>query len=211
MSIATSKVSPTRCLAQTWILASPLLLASCGTQVIEQADRIDAFEHMMSDVGHMVQKYQPISFTEMTSLPTTGAAAYAGYVNGIMSNRTDSVPDAFVGRISVQVAFDEANMVSGTAGDFLDDQGFSLAGNLNLSGGRLDRMGDPASDPTFTFNGNGHLTDRDGQVLTVTSSFQGDFLGGTGEGIGGDILGKVTVNDVEQRLGGLFILERRDW
>jgi hypothetical protein len=74
----------------------------------------------------------------------------------------------------------------------------------------LDRAGNPETDATFTFDGNGALVDSNNSRLSMTMLFEGDFLNAGATGLGGNVLGTLTENGVGQTLEGLFIMEIDD-
>lgn len=162
-------------------------------------------EETTNATNRMVSDFTPIQYTDLNTLPTSGTANYQGYISAQLSNTSDDITDALRGELSVSVDFGSADIVSGTAQNFLDQDGAQLSGTLSLSDGVLDRTGDPVSDATFTFEATGDLTDSNGRILMVETAFEGDFLETNHTGIGGDLAGRVTVDGEDQSLGGFFI------
>ncbi|MGJ8590072.1 MAG: hypothetical protein ACSHXW_18330 [Yoonia sp.] len=98
-------------------------------------------------------------------------------------------------------------MVTGSAYDFIDEESTQLDGALTLSGGTLVDV-DQASDATFTFGGEGSLTDASDNTLDIKLAFSGDFLGEGADAVGGDVNGSVVVNGAtSESLAGIFISE----
>lgn len=166
---------------------------------------MSALELKRDAADQMFADFTPAEYTDLTALPTSGAVIYSGFVSGVLSNTDDSITDTLIGDLSVNVSFEGPEMVSGIANGFLDDDGNMLTGELNLSGGALDRDGDPNVDATLTFEGSGELTAASGDVLIINTDFSGDFLGEQLEAIGGEAIGQVTVDGINQSFGGGFI------
>lgn len=152
---------------------------------------------------------EPTNYTALSSLPTSGTATYDGYFSGTLSNTTDNVTDSLIGALSLGVQFRATTVtVSGTVSDFVDSDDNALTGELTLSAGSLDRGGDPGSDATLVMQANGTLRDAQGQDLIIGTQLEGDFLGTGHAAVGGEVLGGVTVNGVDQDFDGDFIAAR---
>ena len=182
------------------------LLSSCGAAVEENND-VDttALQRMRAESSQLVASFLPIDYTDMARVPIMGSASYNGYISAQLSNRSDDVTDTLIGELHLEVDFAASDMVTGSADGFLDDTGSALTGTLNLSGGSLDRDGDPNTDATFTFEGTGELVNAGGRTLVLLTTFEGDFLEENLSGVGGDVLGQVIVDGSTQSLGGFFI------
>lgn len=152
---------------------------------------------------------EPTIYTGLPSVPTSGTATYDGYFSGALSNTTDNVTDSLIGALSLGVQFRATTVtVSGTVSDFVDSNDNALTGELTLSTGSLDRSGDPGSDATLLMRANGTLRDAQGQDLIIGTQLEGDFLGADHTAVGGEVLGGVTVNGVDQDFDGDFIAAR---
>ena len=162
-------------------------------------DRLEAATNQLRD------DFTPVQYSDLATIPTSGSANYQGYLLGQLSNTTDAVTDRLAGQLTLTVDFAGTEMVSGNASNFVDDQGQQIEGQLELSGGTLDRDGDPNVDSTFVFRGSGDLVDADGQTLIMNTDFEGDFLDTSHSGLGGDVIGQVAVDGEVQSFGGLFI------
>ena len=156
----------------------------------------------------MFMDFNPPEYTSLSMVPTTGSATYDGFVSGVLSNTSDDVTDTLIGDLSINVSFDGSEMISGVADGFLDDSGNHLSGEIILSGGELDRAGDPNVDATLTFDGSGQLTAANGDTIAIDADFAGDFLGDEFEAVGGEALAQVTVDGATQSFGGSFIATR---
>jgi hypothetical protein len=149
-------------------------------------------------------------YTALSSIPTTGGASYAGYVFGELSNGSDDITDSVIGSLSLEASFTTGGATfSGSVSDFVDSDDTDLAGSLAISGGTLDRDGNPASDPTVVrVNVAGVLTDAADNDLDFGFQLEGDFLGSAYNAIGGNALGSVSVDGVDQDFDGGFIAEQ---
>ena len=190
-----------KCLCSTVVL----LLCACGGAGTQDSDQLSALQERQRATNQLIASFSPIEYTELNTIPTSGSALYQGFVSGQFSNTDDDITDTLIGDLSLQVVFDAPEMVSGSVGNFLDDRGNSMSGSLVLSGGVLDRGGDPDIDATFTFDGSGDIIDNGGRSISVTAAFAGDFLKDGYTGVGGDVQGQAIVNGLSQSFGGLFI------
>lgn len=159
------------------------------------------------DASSLIQSFQPIEFTDLSLLPGSGTVIYDGFLLGQLANLDDDLTDSFAGKLSLIVRFESDQMVTGIIQDVVDEDGNSLTGQLTLSGGNLNRSGNPNVDATFVFQGEGELTTNKQELILFDLEFEGDFLGSNNEGIGGDVLGRASTNNGSQAVGGLFILE----
>lgn len=152
----------------------------------------------------------PPVYTDLATIPTTGGADYAGYLFGTLSNEADSITDSVIGSLTLEANFNTGGATfSGSARDFVDSADDDLAGTLTVSGGMLNRNGNPASDATVVrVNVAGVLTDAADNDLDFGIQLEGDFLGGAYNAIGGNALGSVSTGGVDQDFDGGFIAER---
>lgn len=148
-------------------------------------------------------------YTALSAVPTSGSATYDGYLRGDLANTTDSVTDMLLGEMSMRVTFTTSSVtVTGDVSGFVDDDDEPLTGSLSLGNGSLDRGGSPTNDATLLVSASGTLTDDQGRTLVVGTQLEGDFLGTGHAAVGGEVLGSVTVNGVDQDFDGGFIAER---
>jgi len=151
----------------------------------------------------------PPVYTGLSAIPQTGGADYTGFIYGELANDSDSITDSVIGSLTLEVGFTAAGATfAGTASDFVDEDDADLTGSLTVSGGTLNRDGNPASDATVGANLAGTLTDAADRELAFGVQLEGDFLGSAYNAIGGAALGRVTVGSVNQDFDGGFIAER---
>lgn len=145
------------------------------------------------------------SYTPLTAVPTTGSATYSGFVFGDLSDGT--VRDRLIGRLELETDFSASSAsFNGTATDFVDADDAPLSGSLTVSGGHLNRDGNPASDATVLgVSLDGTLRDGDGVTTTLEVVLEGDFLGASADAIGGAALGRATVASESLDFDGGFI------
>jgi hypothetical protein len=151
----------------------------------------------------------PPIYTNLSVIPTTGSAEYAGFVYGELSNDSDTITDSVIGSLNLEVGFNAGGAsFGGSASGFVDEDDNDLTGNLTVSSGSLDRTGNPADDATIGISLAGTLTDDADQDLVFGFALEGDFLGSEYNAIGGAALGSVTVDGVDQNFDGGFIAEQ---
>ena len=151
----------------------------------------------------------PTIYTALSDVPTSGGAVYSGYVAGQLANTSDSITDTLVGDLQMNVTFNATSVaVTGTISGFMDSDNDPLSGQMTLSRGSLDRGGNPAADATLLMTATGSLRDDAGRTLVIGTQLEGDFLGTRYDAVGGEMLGRVTVNGVDQDFDGGFIAER---
>lgn len=147
------------------------------------------------------------AYTALSVVPTTGAATYEGYLYGDLSTDGGAATDSLIGalRLTATFAAESVDFI-GSATDFTDQRDDPLTGTLTISGGRLNRTGNPASDATLRgISVVGTLRDADGTALDLGLQLEGDFLGITAQALGGEAIGRVTVGSSSQDFDGGFI------
>ncbi|SHH18816.1 hypothetical protein SAMN05444003_2382 [Cognatiyoonia sediminum] len=151
----------------------------------------------------------PVLYTEIHAIPTTGRSVYEGYLSSELSDQTDNFPDELIANLKITVRF-EANGVNATgrATNFHDENDDALNGSLVLSAGQLDRTGNPNNDATFTVALNGDLEAQNGQIRSIESRLEGDFLGSQQNAIGGKLFGRARKGGSAQNIDGSFIAAR---
>jgi len=152
----------------------------------------------------------PPVYTALSAIPTTGGAEYNGFIYGEFSNSSDEITDSMIGSLQLEVGFNAGGAsFDGTADGFVDEDDNALTGRLTVSGGSLNRAGNPADDATVGVVLTGVLTDTAARDLAFSSvTLEGDFLGSANNAIGGAALGRVTVGGVDQDFDGGFIAEQ---
>lgn len=185
-------------------------LAACGGsgdsgQVFTKLDELNA------GIGNLRTTYPADSFTPFGELPDGhgGSTTYRGYLSTQFGLTSGENTAKLISAMEVHVSFGVSNeMVTGSAHSFVDEDSTSLAGELTLSGGTLSDV-EPELDAMFRFKGQGELTDALNNTLIIQLAFDGDFLGDGAAALGGDVNGRVVVNEAESEdLVGLFITER---
>lgn len=161
----------------------------------------------------LLEKWAPVDpplYTALADVPVSGSASYDGYLYGELANGSDAITDSVIGELTLSVDFDpDDTAFSGSVRDFIDADGGDLTGNLQISGGALDRSGNAADDATIRrVAADGVLTDAQGRALEIGLKLEGDFLGSDHDAIGGEVLGSVTTDGATQDFDGGFIAER---
>ena len=152
---------------------------------------------------------EPTIYTPLPNIPTNGRATYDGYFSGQLADRDDSVTDILIGAMTLDVTFRSSTVdVSGSVSGFVDGDDAPLSGQLALSAGSLDRGGDPSVDATLLMTASGTLRDAQGRDLVIGTRLEGDFLAENHRAVGGEVLGSVRVDGVDQDFDGGFIAER---
>ncbi len=165
---------------------------------------------MRSAMSDLLDFYaNPISYTTLSQIPTTGSARYTGYLSGELSNSSDTIPDSLIANLTIDVEFGATTFVaSGQATNFFDDANEPVTGSLVLAVGQLDRSGNPNDDATFTMTADGQLTTAGGDQFDISSRLEGDFLGAQHNALGGAALGRATAGGQLQDFDGSFIAAR---
>lgn len=166
---------------------------------------------MRADAVAMIASHtNPVSYTPLSQLPLGGSPyTYNGFFFGDLANTSDGIADNLIGRMQLQITFNATSAsVSGTVDQFVDDNNDALTGQLTFSAGSLDRTGSTGANATFEATANGQLTELDGDVLTINTALEGDFIGATFPAVGGDVFGGVTTLGGTQNFDGGFVAER---
>ncbi len=103
-----------------------------------------------------------------------------------------------------------ANGVStiGRATIFCDENNNALSGSLVLSTGQLDRTGNPNNDATFATGLDGELEAQSGQIRSIETRLEGDFLGAQQNALGGALFGRASKGGTVQDIDGAFVAAR---
>jgi len=170
---------------------------------------ITSASEMRTARSSLIDKFSPITYTNLTTIPTSGSATFNGYLGGKLANTTDQITDSVIGKMNMSVTFSGSSVgVSGAISEFRDAQNRIMTGQLDLTNAALDRNGNTATDATFTLSADGILRDAQNRALVFGTALEGDFLGDTYNAVGGDVLGRVTHNGSSQDFDGVFIAER---
>ena len=196
-----------------------MLLISCGGNSADPTDQPDppTLPPIQTEPVDMREAFEdlvqifsdPVVYTELQNIPTTGTVNYDGYFVAELSNKGDGLPDELVANLSLTVRF-EANGVdvSGEASNFFDGDNNQLAGALSVSAGELDRTGNPNDDATFTAGLSGDLSANSVGSFSVATRLEGDFLGQQNDALGGAVFGRVTQGGQAQDIDGSFLTAR---
>ncbi|EBA11809.1 hypothetical protein RCCS2_17811 [Roseobacter sp. CCS2] len=188
-----------------------IFTSACGGSGSSSTDpQLAELNALYVSADAMIERLQPVAFTDPSMAPISGTASYAGYFLGQMANTNDNLSDSLTGEMDIRVDFADTEMVSGTVFGILDDNGDAISGQIDLTGGILDRDGDPNVDATLSFEGNGMLTDINSNNINLDLVFEGDFFGADVAGVAGNILGRAESNGTSQAVGGVFIAEVPD-
>lgn len=147
-------------------------------------------------------------YAALSAVPTTGSARYDGYLYGDLSDGDDTVLDSLIGTLTLDVDFTATSPAfSGTVRDVVDSRDDPFSGTLTVSGGSLNRDGNPANDATLRdVTVAGTLRNSGGDNLVFGVQLEGDFLGASAEAIGGEAIGRVSVGSASQDFDGGFIV-----
>lgn len=147
------------------------------------------------------------TYTSVATVPTTGSATYGGFLYGDLSDGDAEVLESVVGRLTLEVTFTAGDPdFDGVARDFVDSRDAPLSGTLAVSGGALNRNGNPANDATLRgVSVAGTLRDGAGTDMVFGVQLEGDFLGTRVDAIGGEAIGRVSVGRTTQDFDGGFI------
>lgn len=176
-------------------LAAALTLAACSSD--GGFDGFGEAEPSFADLQGLREDIDdPSSLTfalDPQDVPTSGSASFGGVMQ-IETEGTGGLPAEMLGELDLRLDFGSpGNLVSGTAGGFVAEDGERLDGQLALSGG--DRGSDAAFDGTGL---EGTLTGEDGAEFGFAGSLEG-VLKGDGPGlptfVEGGGLGVVTTPD----------------
>lgn len=185
----------------TAILVALLTLSACGPELEDLAksaevqavfDDADAFR----TEGEAFLEAE--GYSDPATLPTTGSAAYTGFIGF----DTDDVTT--IGELEMTADFSGAGSISGSATNFVSDNDATYAGSLSIDNGIIDRAAD-LENFNYTFNADiaGTLT-SEGDDFVVDGLMEGDFVGGSQEYITGHVTGNVMTNEGIKVISGNF-------
>lgn len=189
------------------LICSCCLVSACGGSESTTNVHLSDLAALNASADALLASFQPVTFSAPDLVPNSGRSEYAGYFLGLLADTGDNITDTLIGQMVVGVDFDATQMVSGEIYGILDENGNTMTGVIGLSGGTLDRAGDPNVDATFIFAGEGKLIDINANSIELDLVFEGDFLAANSTGIGGDILGRASSGETDQAVGGVFIME----
>ena len=156
-----------------------ILLVACGSSAGDDSD-----VNRAAQAADLLLRWEGENYTNPSLLPTDGRFEFDGLATialPINGERND-----LIGDVHVTVNFGRPhNPINGEISNI-----GALGGQLNISGGAIDRSADP--ETTFTFGANlaGALTSGV-DVMTVEGGLDGDFRGRNQDGMTGLIHGTV--------------------
>ena len=166
------------------------------------------FDALFNEAEELASQFELAGFSDPSNIPTSGSAQFEGVVLLQLSDTTDRIFDRAACRVNIDVTFDGSTIV-GSAQSFVDGNGIGIAGQLDISSGTIDRMGDPNVEATVGFEMSGQLTDNLIGEVDFALDFDGDFFGDQLDALGGSISGIATAGSTEQLVGGALISEKR--
>lgn len=180
-------------------------LAGCGEGGTPEVQR---FDEISDELSSLAVRYDAVGFSDLSGLPSAGTARYSGLILLQLEDKTDPITNALAGSIDIEADFDGAGFgIQGQAHSFVDQDGDSVLGALELSAGSLDRAGDPQLDSTVSFDGVGMLEDAQSREINIQVEFSGDFYGPSHEALAGSVNGQATSDYGQQSVSGLFVAD----
>ena len=187
-------------------------LAACDSSGSD-ADGGPGYDERLDALADLVQSAADAGLTDASTLPTSGEARYDGHAL-ITAEHSDASETTILGDLGLEVGFANSGSVSGTIGNFTDEDGQDYAGTIALTGGALDRTstGIEDDDPAFELDASGSITDPDGVVFTLSddSTGAGDFYGADWGYVVGGLFGSACTSGGEEcsDFEGVFAGER---
>lgn len=189
------------------LLMSCCLIAACSGPGSGSGPQLTELSVLNASADRMINRFDQEGFSDPGMVPASGNAKYNGYFLAQLANADDNLTDSISGEMTIDVDFGSSAIISGTVFGLIDDNSEAMSGQLTLSGGSLNRNGDPEVDATLVFEGDGVLVDVNSNSIGLDLVFEGDFLGSDATGIGGSILGQATTDQGNQSVGGIFVTE----
>lgn len=185
------------------------VLAACGSS--DDGDDGAGFDELEARSDELRNEVQDLSFTDPSSLPTTGAATY----EGVVGLNLESIPDDtlqgydMAGELEMTVNFAGAgDEVTGKADNFVGVDGEEFDGALIIDDGSIDRTADPETGNTFGAQMAGELTAEDGTSWTVDTGLEGDFAGADQSHAFGEVTGSACTDSACTEVDGGFVAAR---
>lgn len=201
-----SKTPPTSFGAIALVL---LIAASCGPSGGTTSMRLSAAQQLEQAAARQLLLASGETYTPFGDIPTTGAVQYDGFFLARLSDDEDSLTDTLSAEMEAEIDFSATEMLTGRTQAIYDATGNLMEGQLDLTGGLLDRNGDPTLDATFFFLGVGDLVDHSGRTLETLINFEGDFRSSRASVVAGALSGRVVTDNQEQATSGTFVLVER--
>ncbi|MFV2001913.1 MAG: hypothetical protein ACC619_02925 [Paracoccaceae bacterium] len=153
------------------IVTSLFILSACAPNpcsVSFSSDRLEA-------AGQTLDCLLTLDATTTAQMPTSGTAAYSGYLTAQLGP-DGAVVDSLFGDAALVADFGAAQTVTGTMSNLTSDNEGALGGTLSLANGSI-------TGTTFTGDINGNLTGYGTQSITIASTGGGLFLGSGAQGL----------------------------
>ena len=197
-----------------FLLCVSSLLVACGggsgaTPTVPAPPSVPGSGPIAAATGLLNTHADPVSYTSLGDIPSSGTATFEGYAYGTLDDQSDTVTDSLIGDLTVTVSFGNNNtLLTGSITNFTDENDDALTGTISLTDGNFDRSGNPSADPTIGVTISGEIVDNQSQTLSINGRLEGDFLSSNAAAMGGELLGTVSVNGERQNIDGGFIAER---
>lgn len=168
---------------------SALALAACGsTSDPTYSDLLDEF----STIDAQFDRSDTSQMSDPATLPVLGSFVYNGVLG--VNFGPDDARNSLIGDMRLVADFD-ASGISGDVNNFIDVNDVTYSGQLDITGGNINRAADLATQYTYGADLDGQLTDEDGGQYSFDMTLRGDFFGDNQEFVGGDLAGDVITPD----------------
>lgn len=169
------------------------------------SEPVPAFRDLAAEQDELFAETATRDLTDPSTLPQSGTAQYDGVI-GLTTTEQTGDTRLMLGDLSLSVDFaQDGNAISGTATNFARENGRHLQGELEISGGSLDRRADPGLEPTYRGEIDGRLTDGQGRGQTFSGDLSGDFVGGSHGYTQGTTEGTVRQSGPDAEFEGVFV------
>lgn len=188
-------------------------LAACGDGDGdgEDGEGASGFDELEARSDGLLNEVEDLSYTDPSTLPTTGAATY----DGVVGLNFEAMPDRtlqgydMAGELEMTVNFAGAgDQITGSADNFVGLGGEEFSGALIIDDGRIDRSADLEAEYTYGAEMAGELTAEDGTGWTVDTALDGDFAGRDHSHAFGDVTGSACAASACTEVNGGFVAER---
>jgi len=170
---------------------SLVALSACGGGGPSGQERYDARNDRIVEI---IEPLLDSPLTTNTQLPETGSARYSGAVYGDFGDISAS--NRFLSAdLTLDASFSN-NTIDGVANRFLDRDGRSYDGTIDIEGD-VTRS---ASIIRISTDFEGTLVAPDGGTLVLDAALLGQFYGENGEYLGGRLRGQVYEDGIERNI-----------
>jgi hypothetical protein len=177
-----------------------LFLAACGGGTGPAGPGQESFAQSQGRVAEM-------GFTYGAALPQSGVAQYQGRAQ--LNLPLQGGAQNHEGALALRIAFDGiGDPVTGQISGLRSAAG-PVTGQLQISGGAIDRQADTRNDYQFTANIAGNLA-QGGQVWQTSAQLAGDFHGSAAQAVSGVIYrGAIRQGGMIDLFDGAFVADAR--